>query len=354
MYLKKLTTSNVLSFISQLNILLKQDITIDNAIIFIEITNKNNKFIKELKELIIKGHSLSYAINKLKNYSKLFDPFLIETLKIGEKTASLKFSINYINTYLNSYSKIKNKIILCSIYPFIILLVLILFVFFIIFFLLPSLENFYLSTPNGIPENIIYLLKIKNNISTFLEKYFFINILFLLIIYINKKNLQKLISNDTKLLFIKYIGLIKYNTPLIGRLNKLLISYKFFNILYIILKTNLNILNIKNITNINNQFINIQINDFITSIENGNDLQKSLSKCEFIPKDILELLVIEQSSSNFKITLKKIIKIIKQKILNEIIFLQKTLEPLLTIFLTFIVSIIIYYLYIPLINFQNI
>ena len=135
----------------------------------------------------------------------------------------------------------------------------------------------------------------------------------------------------------------------------MIISYKFIFLLYISLKQNLNIIIFLEyfIKNNKNLYIKKQLIKFKNDLTMGYSFNNSIKQCKFIPKEILQIITLEQKSENITENLNNATHLLELYIKNNIKTTQKVLEPTLTIFLTLIICCIICLLYMPLINLDN-
>jgi len=351
MSIKKISNKDLLLFISQINILLKQNITIDKALLYLKNnSSKKNIFINKINKLVQDGYSLSYSFTKLSDYSKSFDSFFISIIELGEKSASLQKSFEILDKYLQSYNKIKTNLKNCCIYPVVVLTTIIIFIFFLLYYLIPSFEDFYHNLNTQLPYRTKLIINFKNYLSDFISKYFLI-IMGLIYVLYNYKNLYlKFIPEKYQIILLNTYNKFIFRMPIISKIYMLIISYKFLFILYICLKQNLNIININNNFITKNIYIKQQIMSFLNKLKSGSSLQESIKYCEFIPNNIKQIIFFEQKIDDIKDSLYGAINIIQYQIEQYITNLQKLLEPLLTVILTLIIVLVIYVLYIPLIS----
>tara|TARA_R110002124_G_scaffold65788_5_gene179836 strand:+ start:2190 stop:3281 length:1092 start_codon:yes stop_codon:yes gene_type:complete len=353
---KRLKPKQVLIFTKQLSILLKQNITLDKAI---DILNNNyykkNNFVKNISKLIKKGHTLSYCFEQLSFYSKYFDSFFINLIKIGEQSASLNTVLENLQNFQKSYYDLKTEIRNSCIYPSIILLMLLIFIIFVTCYLIPTFEQFYKNLNISMPYTTLIIINIKNNILCFINKNIYIMLSMLFLIYYNKNCLKLLIPNNIKKTINYSYNKIVLNIPIIGKTYLLIISYKFIFLLYISLKQNLNIIIFLEyfIKNNKNLYIKKQLIKFKNDLTMGYSFNNSIKQCKFIPKEILQIITLEQKSENITENLNNATHLLELYIKNNIKTTQKVLEPTLTIFLTLIICCIICLLYMPLINLDN-
>ena len=232
---------------------------------------------------------------------------------------------------------------------------LLIFIIFVTCYLIPTFEQFYKNLNISMPYTTLIIINIKNNILCFINKNIYIMLSMLFLIYYNKNCLKLLIPNNIKKTINYSYNKIVLNIPIIGKTYLLIISYKFIFLLYISLKQNLNIIIFLEyfIKNNKNLYIKKQLIKFKNDLTMGYSFNNSIKQCKFIPKEILQIITLEQKSENITENLNNATHLLELYIKNNIKTTQKVLEPTLTIFLTLIICCIICLLYMPLINLDN-
>lgn len=155
-----------ISFTKHMLVMLKAGIPISEALgILIEQTSNKNykKILKNIEKEIVKGKTLSKAIEKQPN---LFDQMYINLLEIGEKSGNLEKNLEYLATKLSKDYSFKQKVTSASMYPIIILVTAFLVGMQISLFVLPKLVDLFESMDTNLPFSTKLLINFSNLMKT--------------------------------------------------------------------------------------------------------------------------------------------------------------------------------------------
>lgn len=351
--MKKTKEKEIIDIFHQINVLLNQNITIDRTILYLSKKYPKNNIIDQINKNIQNGNSLSLALKNISQKIVLIDDFLISLITVGENSADLKNSFNIINNYLQESQKIKQEIKNSLIYPIIILITIIIFIIFVFSYLIPNFEAFYINTNQKFQKSTEFIFAFRNKIANNLNFITVITITISYLIYNFKNILKKNIPNSTKriLQIIKYKIYLK--APFFKKIYKLIISYKFLMILKISIKEKIP-LNQKLYYKSKNVIINKQIESFYNNIHKGHSINSSIYLCKFIPKEIRDLISIENNNQYLHEHFNSVLNILKENISIKLNLLKKIIEPTLTVFLSCIIFLVIYFIYLPIISIENI
>ena len=118
---RRFKTKDFFSFNQEFLVLIKAGLPIVAALD--SITDKGdeselNKLLKDIREDIATGESLSGAFGK---YANIFSNLYISSLQTGEKSGNLTLSISRYLDYMKKTDEIKKKVISASVYPLILI-----------------------------------------------------------------------------------------------------------------------------------------------------------------------------------------------------------------------------------------
>jgi len=183
-----------ISFTKHMLVMLKAGIPISEALqILIDQTpNKGfKKILKNIEEELIKGKTLSKAIEKQPN---LFDQLYISLLEIGEKSGTLEKNLEYLATKLSKDYSFKQKVTSASMYPLIILITAFLVGMQISLFVLPKLVDLFESMDTNLPISTKLLIDFSNLMKNYgfaiFGGFFLLIIIFWSLLFIEKVRYQ--------------------------------------------------------------------------------------------------------------------------------------------------------------------
>jgi|GEM_PF-6952840 len=283
-------------FMNSLVILLTQS----NLLSSLKILSKNPLFktrSKKMIESLKNGYSFYYCLNKDNNFN------LSSCLKLIKESVNKKVTLNILKTYNNElkldiefYNLIKNQIK----YPCFLIISIIVIINILKIFILPELLKISDSNQN---------FNLLNFISIFLLILLFCSLRFYKIsTYFNNYRLSKL--------YYKYYTLLSFSS------------------------------NIQGIKSFENN------KHFLDKLESGFNFNDSLTKLN-IPIQDLELFKLSQNKAEIISNFKNLSKKHKNEFIAKIKFIFKLIEPIAICLIGFVILLIVYQIYKPIIFIQD-
>ena len=163
----KVTFLEKLLFTKHLAVMVESGITISEAIAIINDQSKNPAF-QELLTSVLKdinnGQSLEKALAK---HPKVFDPFYINLIRIGEESGNLEKNLKYLAEQLKKNYDFDKKVHGALMYPAIILIITFIAGGAISLFVLPQLVDLFNSLDVKLPLSTKILLFIANSMKNY-------------------------------------------------------------------------------------------------------------------------------------------------------------------------------------------
>lgn len=141
----------VVFFTRHLSVMLKSGITIAEALVVLEAQNKSGAFKKVIKAIVLdiqNGQSLAKALTK---HPKVFDPFYINIVSVGEETGKLDESLSYLNIQLSKKYLLRKKIRNALMYPSLVVMVALLAGLGMMIFVMPKLLDLFAGFSTKMP-----------------------------------------------------------------------------------------------------------------------------------------------------------------------------------------------------------
>lgn len=145
-------------FVKHLGTMIKSGISINEALEVISDQTSSPRFKKVTKsilEKIITGQSLSNAMGR---YPKIFDPLMINIVKVGEDSGTLEENLEYLADELDSRLELRRNIKAASFYPAIILSATLGLGLVLSYFVLPQITKLFSSLNFDLPLSTRILL----------------------------------------------------------------------------------------------------------------------------------------------------------------------------------------------------
>jgi type IV pilus assembly protein PilC len=169
-------TKELISFNQELLALTKAGLPIIRSLDTIMERTSEPRFLavlKDVREAVKGGASLSEAFER---FPRAFPPLYVATIRAGEKSGDVVFSLKRYIEYLKKMEAVRKKIVSASIYPAILVFVAIGVILFLLSYVVPTFSRIYLEAGSRLP----YPTQVLISITTFLRNYFLMLLLLLL------------------------------------------------------------------------------------------------------------------------------------------------------------------------------
>lgn len=288
-----------------------------NVLIKIYKGNKKEKIL-QVKKSLERGVPLHISfsiISKEENFLNL--------LQVAEKTGDIKGVFKILANKYEFEEKIKKDFMVIMIYPVSVLILSFFLFIFILIYILPKFNDIYIQLGVKLPLITRIILYLSNNI--YLVFGFFI--LLFLVIYILRELILRRISLYKEYVIIKFLSSMYVNlSAKISFLDSLNNSYK-----------------------LNDLLIEKKIKKAYMSLYKGNKVDKIFDK-DYFGDEFLAYITIGEKTGNMELIFKNMLNIYSQKFRVKIKTYLKILEPLMILFISFIVALLIIAIMLPILN----
>lgn len=349
-----ISPKEIWQFINKLSNFLNSGIDLKTAFSIVHKQVKNPKLqgvVGDIRANLDHGLSIS---DTLRQHSKYFDPFIIALVEVGEKTGTLPRVITELEATLLENMEIKGKIRGAMIYPAILLSLSMCMVIFMLTFILPKITASFAKSGVDVPG----LTQFMMNLSDFL-----INNWVVLLIGLIGLIVGFIIAGRTYYGQI-VLGKIALKLPVFGFITRQMNIVLFINALHLLLdswvlmlealETTANVVpNIhykKDIIRIKNE-VETGVKMSVAmglSLENWKD--SSNFKNNFFPEDLVHMVNVGEETGTLGSSIYKVGQNYQKELRRFIANIMTALEPLIIIFVGFIVGIIVLSIMLPFFN----
>ncbi len=165
-FFDRVTFLDKLLFTKHLAVMIKSGIPLGEAVETIASQTKNSAFRGMLLKILSRinnGQALAHALVK---FPKIFDPFYINLIKIGEESGTLENNLEYLATQLKKNYDFQKKMQGALLYPEIVLMICFISGGSIALFVLPKLVDLFASLDAKLPLSTQILLFLANLMKT--------------------------------------------------------------------------------------------------------------------------------------------------------------------------------------------
>ncbi len=330
---------NIIVFTRQLYIMVRSGVPISKALRTLEISSENYEMANMFKDLRVNldnGYELHVGLQK---HPKIFSPFYVNMIKIGELTGRLEEILLELYKFLSFELEIKKAAKSALRYPsFVISAMIIAFVIMMVF-VVPTFSKIYSGLKSDLPVPTSMLI----NTSNFLIDYG----LFLLIgVFISIYMFLGYIKTDVgNYWWSKY----KFELPIIGKILKKSILARFAKAFSLSLKSGIPVVqslgNIQFI--IENSFFERKIESIKESIERGNTLYNSMKTVEAFEPLVLEMISTGEEAGELDSMCDEIALLYEEDVQYDLKNLSSYIEPVLLVALGGLVLILALGIFLP-------
>lgn len=323
----------IVIFTRQLATLIRAGVTIIDSIEILSKQTDNRSFAKVLSKIadsIRGGIGLADALSA---YPKVFPEIVLNMIAAGELSGTLEPTLEMVATYLEKQHQTKRKIMSALTYPIVVLVLAIFVTIFLLVNVVPNFMELYESFEAELPLPT----KIILGASDFTQKYWLVLValVFVLIIIYN------LLSKNIKTKY--YVDYFKLKLPIFGVLLQKSAIAKFARTLGIQLTSAIPILESLKMASkvVGNEAIAKPIRESTENLRQGTPLHKPLEKDKLFPPLLIHMMAIGDETGSLDEMLNKVAELYESDVDNMTDQLKQLIEPLLIVFLTVIVGVIV-------------
>ncbi|WP_437921199.1 type II secretion system F family protein [Sphingobacterium sp. LRF_L2] len=303
--------------------------------------SKDSKIFTDIKENVVKGSTLSNAIQQ----SGKFSTYEFQSIRIGEETGKLGEVLKELALYYKSKISQRRKIVSALTYPIIVLCTSLGAVFFMLKFVVPMFADVFTRFGGDLPWITAFILRVSN----------FIDGTFLWGILLLGGGIVFLYSNRKKLWYRKWSSRIILKIPLAGELVRKIHLARFANTMRLLVGTNTPLLYAIQLVEQMTDFYPIQesLRETEKSIMHGESLHQSLAAFSFYPAKVIQLIRVGEEVNRLEFFFEKIANQLTEEVEYKTATISTVLEPLIIIFLGLVVGLILIAMYLPMFQMSN-
>lgn len=337
----KIKNKDLIFFITQLSTYIKAGIPLVEALKILTRQFRQRSYQRIFKTMIYDltmGESFSSALDK---QGVAFPRLFINMVKAAEMTGELPEVLDDMAEYYTEAEKTRKQMVTAMIYPSVVFIMSIAVITFIIMFVVPKFIDIYKNmNADQIPE----FTKIVIRASEFLEK----NIIWVFLIFAAVVLVLNYLYKNVKIIrtFMQWLFM---HAPGFGKIiiyNEVTIFTKTFSSLLahnVFITESMEVLN--KITN--NEIYKMIILDTITNLAHGDKISTSFQGHWAFPIPAYEMLVTGEKTGQLPEMMAKVADYYQELHKNAVTRLKTLIEPMLLVFLTFVVGTIILSVILP-------
>lgn len=326
-------------FVRQFATLIQSGILLLDAIKLLADQIENKYFSEALEQIaedIQEGKSLSSGMEE---YPKIFPGLFVQMVKSGEVSGQLEAVLNRMADYYEKQYNLQQKISSALTYPMVVGAFAIVVLIFMLVFIVPSFAETYASQGQELP----LITQIVLEASGFVQNYWWILVLIVLLLVVVYQQMRKNEKGDY------YLDYFILKMPIIGPFIQKTALARMTQTLSSLLGSSVPILQAIEVTSavVGNRVIEDGLLEARDSLAKGESLAKPLEENWVFPTLITQMIRVGEESGSLDQMLNKVADIYDQEVNEASDKLESLIEPVLIIFLSVIVGIIVMSIVIP-------
>ena len=300
-------------------------------------TNPRLKAILEdLSTEVQEGSPLSVSMSK---HPAVFPNLLIQMIQSAEVSGRLEEVLEQMANYYEKQYRNKQKVTTAMTYPIVVGVLALVITAFLLIFIVPIFGEMFASFGSELPA----ITQMVLGLSQWFQKYWVLILVFLLAtIFL----LRYLSQRDKMAYSFDYLQL---KIPIIGMFLQKTILARMTQTLSSLLNSSVPILQALDVTSqvVDNRVVEEVLLAAKKDVEQGESLAKPMEAHWFFPNLIIQMIKVGEASGSLDEMLKKASDIYEQEVEEASEKLQSLIEPLLIVFLSVIVGLIVLSIVIP-------
>lgn len=340
---RQMSDKDLSFFLTQLSTYIKAGIPLIESINILSKQTKNRKTQNLYNRLVFElnsGESLSEALNK---QGTVFPKLLINMVKTSELTGNLTGVLDDMSDYYKNSDENRKQILSALTYPAVIFIIAIVVLFYIMLYVVPSFTDMYNQLGSKLPAITVIIV----DISDFLALNLLQIILVIISIFLILTILFKYVTT-----FRYYVQYALMHIPVVKNIiiyKEIIMFTKTFASLInydVFITDSMEILG--KITE--NEIYKVLIKEAVVNLSNGNGVSVAFKNHWAFPAIAYEMLVTGERTGRLGVMMGKVADYYNTEQKNLITQLKSLIEPVMIIFLTVVVGVIMIACIVPMFN----
>lgn len=340
----KFKNKDLIFLLAQLSTYIKSGITlVDSLNILIRQINKKSykEVLREITYDLTVGESFSSALEKRGN---AFPKLLINMVKASELTGELPEALDDMVNYYTETEEARKQMISALTYPSIVFIFTLAVVTFVMIYVVPKFVDIYKSMDeNTIPAFTLLVISVSDFVKANIVKILIVIVIIILInvyLYKNVKSIRTMFQYIAMHIPVVKQVIIYNEVTMFSKTFASLLSHNVY------ITDSMEILN--KVTN--NEIYKMMILDTVANLARGERISKAFENQWAFPVPAYEMIVTGEKTGQLAEMMAKVSTYYQSLHKDTVTKIKALVEPLLIIFLTFCVGVILLAVIIPMFN----
>ena len=336
---KSLKSKDFIVFLRQFSSLMNAGILLVDALDLLAAQSTSlalKEALEELSEEVREGVPLSEAMAKK---PKLFPELLIHMIHSAEVSGRLEEVLQQMADYYEKQHRIKQKISTAMTYPLVVGVLALFITAFLLVFIVPIFGDMFASMGSELPAITQFVL----SMSGFLQRYWWL-------VFLGIGSLVAVVMQLGKKDQVAYVfDVLQLKVPILGTFIQKTLLARMTQTLSSLINSSVPILQAIEVTSkvVGNRVVEQVLLQAQKEVEQGESLAKPMIDHWFFPPLIIQMIQVGESSGELDEMLKKVSEIYDQEVQEASDKLQALIEPIMIIFLSGVVGVIVLSIVVP-------
>ena len=303
-------------------------------------TNNVNlkEIIRDIQHEVEGGATLSRSMAK---YPRVFSNLSVGLVRAGEVGGVLDETLERLAGFMESDMELRRKVKSAMTYPIIVLFIALAIVIFLVTFILPKFGELFKDL--GVTE-FPMATRVLMGFSDFLLKRWWVCILIVVALFAAVSRLRRTKTGK------RYFDTLKLKVPVFGALNHKIAIARFARTLSTLLSSGVPILQAMETVagTVDNDIISDAILLSRASIREGETIGEPLEQSRMFPPMVVQMITIGEETGQLDNMLSKVADFYESEVEATLASLTAALEPIMIVFLGFVVGFIVVSMFLPL------
>ncbi|MGA8863493.1 MAG: type II secretion system F family protein [Gallionella sp.] len=336
---KPVSPMDLMLFSRQMYTLLKAGVPIMRALAGLQESTQNPTFsllLQDLRESLDSGRELSTA---LRRHPKVFSPFYVSMVQVGEMTGMLDETFIRLFDYLEFERDMRERITTAMRYPSFVIIAMAIALVIINLFVIPAFAKVYAGFHAELPT----ITKMLIDFSGFMVEYW---LLMLAVLVATVLGLRFYINTpDGRYKWDKY----KFRLPVVGEIILKATLSRFARGMALSFRSGMPILQGMNVVSlvVDNEFMRSRIEQMRDGVERGESILRTAVAAQVFNPVVLQMIAVGEESGDMDGMMFEVAGMFEREVKYEVSTLSAKIEPILIVGLGIMVLILALAVYLP-------
>lgn len=336
---KPITPMDVMLFSRQMYTLLKAGVPIMRALAGLQESSLNPTFtavLQDLRESLDSGRELSTA---LRRHPKVFSPFYVSMVQVGEMTGMLDETFIRLFDYLEFERDMRERIKTALRYPSFVIAAMAIAIVIINLFVIPSFAKVYA----GFHAELPLLTKLLMGFSAFMVNYWLLMLAMLVGAVLGLRFYVNTVEGRFKW------DRCKFKLPIVGSIIVKATLSRFARSMALSFKSGMPILQGMNVVGmvVDNEFMRSRIEQMRDGIERGESILRTAHAAAVFNPIVLQMIAVGEETGDMDGMMQEVADMYEREVKYEVATLSSKIEPILIVALGVMVLILALGVFLP-------